>query len=106
MPQQQFTIEIRVDYNDPEKYAAMRTACRTAAQHLYATAELISDKTKPQIAIFSDDYFEGHKDIDLLDNKIDQGIAALEAAGQDTADGNTGVSDELLDALRDPEKAA
>jgi hypothetical protein len=77
----------------------MREAMRKAAAHVYATAQLISDKTPPQIAIFSDDFFDGHKDIDLMDTTIASGLDALEAAGDTTAEGE--VSDELLQAARD-----
>lgn len=98
MPQQQFTVEVRVDYSDPGKFETMKEACRKAGAHLFATAQLISDKTAPQIAIYSDDHFEGQQDINLFDTTISDGTQMLKDAG-DVSEG--GVSQELLDALRD-----
>lgn len=95
--QRQFTIELRVDYTDNEKNDSMRTALQAAARHVYATASLLADGVKPQIAIFSDDFFAGHEVIELLDDTIAQGVKAI------TVDGNNedeGVSSELLAACR------
>ena len=93
--QRQFTIELRVDYADNEKNDAMRTALQAAARHVYATAMLLADAVKPQIAIFSDDFFAGHEQIALLEDTIQ--------AGKDEIGGEqeTPVSDELLGAMRD-----
>lgn len=93
--QRQFTIELRVDYADNEKNDAMRTALQAAARHVYATATLLADAVKPQIAIFSDDFFAGHEQITLLEDTIQ--------AGKDQIGGEkeTPVSDELLGAMRD-----
>jgi hypothetical protein len=92
--QRQFTIELRVDYADNEKNDAMRTALQAAARHVYATATLLADAVKPQIAIFSDDFFAGHEQITLLEDTIQ--------AGKDEIGGEneTPVSDELLGAMR------
>lgn len=92
--QRQFTIELRVDYEDKDKHEVMRKAVAAAARHVYATALLMNDQVKPQIAIFSDDFFQGHEDLKLLDDVIADGIAMIEETTQD----GSGVSQELLDA--------
>ena len=93
--QRQFTIELRVDYADNEKNDSMRTALQAAARHVYATATLLADAVKPQIAIFSDDFFAGHEQITLLEDTIKAGKEQI--GGTD----ETPVSDELLGAMRD-----
>lgn len=97
--QRQFTIELRVDYADNDKNDAMRKALSSAARHVFATATLLADNVKPQIAIFSDDFFSGHEEIALLDDVIAQGKAALEGVNGENGE-ETPVSSELLQAVR------
>lgn len=92
--QRQFTIELRVDFADPEKLPELKQVLQQAARHAFATAQLISDNPKStQIAIFSDDFFSGHEEIKLLEDTIQQGLDQLgETSGSET------VSDELAAA--------
>lgn len=92
--QRQFTIELRVDYADQEKNEAMRKALQQAARHVYATATLLADGVKPQIAIFSDDFFTGHETIALLEDTIAKGLEQINEQPGDS----DGVSSELLAA--------
>jgi hypothetical protein len=92
--QRQFTIELRVDYADNGKNESMRAAVAAAARHVYATAALLADATKPQIACFSDDYFTGHEEIKALEDTISDGKTEI-------GGGTEEVSRELLTALRD-----
>ncbi len=93
--QRQFTIELRVDFADPEKLPAIKKVLQQAARHCFATAQLISDNSKStQIAIYSEDFFSGHEEIKLLDDTIQQG---LDATGGTS--GGDAVSDELLSAV-------
>lgn len=94
--QRQFTIEVRVDYADNGKNEAMRTAVAQAARHVYTKASLLADGVKPTIAIFSDDFFTGHEDIALLDDKIAQGKATMAVIGEAT--GEDTISAELMAA--------
>lgn len=91
--QRQFTIELRVDYADPEKNPSMQQALQAAARHVYATAVLLADGVKPQIAIFSDDFFTGHEVIALLEDTIARGVESIGGAeeGED-------ISSELMAA--------
>jgi hypothetical protein len=93
--QRQFTVEIRVDYADQEKNEAMKKALQAAARHIYATAVLLADGIKPQIAIFADDFFSGHEEITLLDDTIASGLESIKSD-----DDNSGVSDEMMAAAR------
>jgi hypothetical protein len=92
----QFTIELRVNYADNEKNATMRSAVAQAARHMFATAQLLADGVKPDIAIFSDDWFSGREEIELLQDVIQQG---LDEAGEAVTEGE--VSSELMAAVRD-----
>jgi hypothetical protein len=93
--QRQYTIELRVDYADNEKNDAMRTALQAAARHVYATAVLLADAVKPQVAIFSDDFFAGHEQITLLEDTIKDGLEQIGDTKEDAP------SDELVQAMRD-----
>ena len=65
--QRQFTIELRVDYADPAKNEPMKQALLKSARQIQATATLLSDGQKPDIAIFSEDFFVGKEVLDLMD---------------------------------------
>lgn len=93
MPQRQFTIELRVDYADEEKNAIMNTQLARQARHLLATATLLSDGQTPTIAAFSEDFFIGKAEIDLMLDAIGEGVKDMKA-GEDS------VSQELLDAFK------
>jgi hypothetical protein len=64
--QRQFTIELRVDYADPAKNEPMKQALLKSARQIQATATLLSDGQKPDIAIFSEDFFVGKEVLDLM----------------------------------------
>lgn len=82
--QRQFTIELRVDFEDQDKLPVLTSILQQAARHAFATAQLISDNQKTtQIAIFSDDFFSGHEEISLLEDTIQQGIDATTAPAED-----------------------
>lgn len=97
--QRTYTLELRVDYADPGKKEPMQEAVRRAGAHLLATANLICDSgTKPQIAGWADDYFDGHEEISILPDTIAQGLQQIGAPEGDTMEG---VSDELLAAVKE-----
>jgi hypothetical protein len=95
--QRQWTIEARADFADRDKNDAITQAIREAAVHVHATMALLSDKgVSPQVVAFSDDFFAGHEEIGLHENKL--GKAIHDHTGMcDEAP----VSDELLAAARD-----
>ena len=93
MPQRQFTIELRVDYADEEKNVIMNMQLARQARHLLATATLLSDGQMPTIAAFSEDFFIGKAEIDLMLDAIGEGVKDMKA-GEDS------VSQELLDAFK------
>lgn len=92
----QFTVELRVNYADSDKNDVMRKSVAAAARHMFATANLLADGQKPDIAIYSDDYFAGRSEIELLEDVIQQG---LEETAETVTEGE--VSSELMAAVRD-----
>lgn len=94
----QFTIELRVNYADADKNDVMRKACAAAARHMFATANLLADGVKPDIAIFSDDWFAGKEEISLMDDVIQQGLDETSNGAPST---EATVSSELMAAVRD-----
>jgi len=64
-----FNIELRFDMDDPEKEAILRELARQAAQQLYANAQLISGQRAPEIALYSSDFFDGPKQLGLIDGE-------------------------------------
>lgn len=95
--QRQWTIEARADFQDQEKNDAITEAVRVAAVHINATIALLADGIKPQVVAFSDDFFAGHDDIALLEDKLGKAIADHEDKVGDDAP----VSSEMMDAMRD-----
>lgn len=96
--QRQWTIEARADFADKEKNDAIDQAFKVAAAHINATLQLLSDGQKPNVVVFSDDFFAGHQDIDWLGDPLGKAIA--EHGGSKTGDAPE-VSDQMLAALRD-----
>jgi hypothetical protein len=97
--QRQFTIELRVDYDDNDKNEAMRMAVKQAAQHVFAKASMLKDSQKPTIAAFSDDWYSGREEIEVIPNTIQSGLDSIAVDG-DYSDAPTPVSDELLAAFK------
>lgn len=94
--QRQWTIEARADFADPEKNEAINKAFRQAARHVHATMALLADGQQPQVVCFSDDFFDGHKEISLYEDVIGEGLTTV---GENLEEAP--VSAELLQAARD-----
>lgn len=62
-----WNIEVKVDFDTPEREAIMLKAVRASAKHLLTTAQLIADKRKPDIAVHSDDMFVGREEVSLFE---------------------------------------
>lgn len=62
-----WTIEIRVDFDTPERQEIMLKDVMLHAKALLTTAQLIADKRKPDIAVHSDDMFAGREEISIFE---------------------------------------
>lgn len=95
----QWNIEARADFEDPEKNEVITEAIRRAAVHVNATIALLlradGHGQKPQVVCYSDDFFDGHKEIALLDDTLGKALVEHEATEQDS------VSAELIAAAKE-----
>lgn len=82
-----FTIELRADFDNKEKYDMLLHAVREAAHRMLATATLLAEKRKPQIALQCGDMFEGTEAIELFDpnEELSEGAPAPGANDGGTA---------------------
>lgn len=61
-----YTIQLKINFNDDSRHDHALQMMREKAQEVLAMATLISDGRKPQVALQSEDYFEGIEDKALL----------------------------------------
>lgn len=61
-----YTIELRADFQDVEKYDILMSAAREMARGMLATAMMLKDKREPQISLQSGDMFERNKDLEII----------------------------------------
>jgi len=64
-----YRIELKVDIDASltDRHEVIREACKRQAAVLLATAVLVSDNRKPQIAVFAEDFFDGTSEISIYD---------------------------------------
>lgn len=68
-----YTIELRVDFTDEEKYDTMLEMARTQAREFLSMAMLLKDKREPQISLECGDMFERNKDLTILEEQQNRG---------------------------------
>ena len=56
-------IEIKSDFNDPQKDRILIHLAKEAARNLITAARLIQDQRTPEIAMSSSDFFNGEEEI-------------------------------------------
>jgi hypothetical protein len=61
-----YTIELRCDFQDEEKYELVLEIVREKAREMLTTAIMLKDKRDPQISFSSGDMFETDKDLTIL----------------------------------------
>lgn len=61
------TIELRVDFQENEKYDIVTEAARSSARELLTMALMLKDKREPQISLQSGDMFERNKDLEITE---------------------------------------
>ncbi len=112
--QRVFTLELRVDYRDKDKLGLIRAIMSRAAREVYGAAALLNDHIKPQVAIFSDDFFQTHEELALMPGvgeeapskpsfRPEQSVLASSSSGtgeETLGGGEETISPELLAALR------
>ena len=68
MARRTYSIHLRVNLDNDEQFDAIRTAVRNTAKRLLTQASLVSPRP-PDIAIESEDFFEGTEEINLDDDE-------------------------------------
>lgn len=102
--QEQWTIEIRADFQDKDKIPQITEIVCAAARHLVANVVLLGPTCKPECVIFTDNFMSASQKIDIYSDLIGKGQKELAAAGitgaVTTETEADKVSDELLAALK------
>lgn len=99
--QRQFNIELRVDFADQDKNEAIKKIATAAARHLFTNASLLADGIKPQIAVYSDDWFAGHEEIKLLDDLIGEG-KTMTGTDEEVSSAEDALAADLIKAMSNP----
>lgn len=63
-----YTLEVKIDFDDESRHDQMRKVLREAGRSAYALAMLLADNRQPQIALRSEDFFEGTQEILIKDD--------------------------------------
>lgn len=61
-----YTIELRVDFQEDEKYDIMLQSAREMARQMLTVAMMIKDKREPQIMLQAGDMFEKNADLEII----------------------------------------
>lgn len=67
-----YTLEVKIDFDDESRHDQMRKVLREAGRSAYALAMLLADNRQPQIALRSEDFFEGTQEILIKDDEDDE----------------------------------
>ena len=78
-----YTIELRADFLEEDKFKTIEAAAKVAAKHLFTTALLLQDKRKPEIALYGGDFFSSTEEIQLADDIPEEETADAEATADD-----------------------
>lgn len=92
--EKQFTLELRVDFSDPEKYEVVKVHLAKLARQLTAKCKLLMDNgIKPRCALHSDNFFMAPEAIDSMEGVISRDDAAADVEEEQ-------VSAEMLEAMK------
>jgi hypothetical protein len=67
MARKTYRLELKIDFRDDASHEVMRSIAKQYARDLMASAMLLEDKSKPLVALFTDDTFEGQEKIEFMD---------------------------------------
>lgn len=67
-----YTLEVKIDFDDESRHDQMRKVLREAGRSAYALAMLLADNRQPQIALRSEDFFEGTQQILIKDDEDEE----------------------------------
>lgn len=61
------TLEVRVDFDDPEKHIALREAAKSAARDMISMACLLQERIVPEVSLYENTN-EGSELIEILED--------------------------------------
>ena len=65
-----YTLELKVDYLDEQKYKIIEQQLEKAAREVIAVAMLLQEKRKPQVALHSEDFFKGNEELEIAPEEM------------------------------------
>lgn len=68
MARRTYRIELKIDFADDDRHEHMLEVAKQYARDFIASAMLLADRGKPDIALITDDSFVGREDIELLES--------------------------------------
>ena len=67
MSRKTYRIELKMDFNDDTRHEALISVAKQYARDLLASAMLLQDGRPPQVALITDDTFEGMEKISIIE---------------------------------------
>lgn len=67
MSRKTYRIELKMDFNDDTRHEALIMVAKQYARDLLASAMLLQDGRQPQVALITDDTFEGMEKISIIE---------------------------------------
>jgi len=68
MAASEYTIKVRVEFDDERKYGMMRNILRMSARKLLTQTTMIADARRPQVMIESESFVDGHESISIMED--------------------------------------
>ncbi len=68
-----YTIEVRVEFAEEDKYNHMLELARQSARDLYAAATMLKDKRQPEVSLMTGDMFQKDEDLTILSDEENAG---------------------------------
>lgn len=68
MSYREYSIKVRVEFDDETKYDMMPGILKVAARKLLTQTTMVADTRRPQVMIESESFVVGHDKISLLDD--------------------------------------
>ena len=65
-----YKLELKVDFQDEDKYKIIEQQLERAAREILAVAVIIQEKRKPQIALHSEDFFKGNEELEIVSEEM------------------------------------
>jgi hypothetical protein len=72
MSRRTYTIDLKIDFEDNTRHEIATKMMRKAARNILTQSNLIADGRPPQVALRSEDFFEGTDELGVVDPTLDE----------------------------------